>query len=129
MTKLLAFAFLIATGQLLFKRTAQGVANVHGAPAIVRHILFDPWFIAALTIYMVATFLWIFALREVPLSKAYPFMALAFVLVPLGAVVFYGETLRAPYFIGLLLVVAGIALISIGAGQAPVRVQAHGVDG
>lgn len=111
MTKLLAFAFLIATGQLLFKRTAQGVANVHGAPAIVRHILFDPWFIAALTIYMFATFLWIFALREVPLSKAYPFLALAFFLVPVGAMIFYGEPLGLRYFLGLAFVLAGIMIL------------------
>jgi hypothetical protein len=49
---------------LLFKKTAQGVADVHGVAAIVRHDL------------QLATFLWIFALREVPLSKAYPFLAL-----------------------------------------------------
>ena len=115
MIKLLAFAVLVATGQLLFKRTAHGVANITGVGAALRHILFDPWFIAALTIYMSATFLWIFALREVPLSKAYPFMALAFVLVPVGAMLFYGETLGYRYFFGLAFVLVGITIISSGA--------------
>lgn len=115
MWKLFAFAILIAAGQLLFKRTAQGVTNVNGFEAIIRQILVDPWFIIAMTMYMAATILWILALREIPLSRAYPFMALAFVLVPAGAVVCYGETLDARYFIGLALVIAGMALTASSA--------------
>jgi len=112
MLKLLAFAVLIAAGQLLFKRTAQGVADVTGTVAIVQRIMFDPYFIAATAMYLAATFLWIFALREIPLSSAYPFMALAFVLVPAGAMFFFGESLDLRYFIGLALILAGIAVIS-----------------
>lgn len=112
MLKLLAFAILIAAGQLLFKRTAQGISDVNGTVAIVQRIMFDPYFIAATTMYLSATFLWIFALREIPLSSAYPFMALAFVLVPAGAMFFFGESLGLRYFIGLALILAGIAVIS-----------------
>lgn len=111
MLKLLIFAFVVAAGQLLFKRVASNVAGLSGIGPVLRHIIVDPWFIAATALYVGATLLWILALRDMPLSKAYPFMALAFVLVPAGAVYFYGETLGPRYFVGLALVVAGIALI------------------
>ena len=114
MLKLLIFAFIVAAGQLLFKRVASDVSGISGNAAILRHIMFDPWFLSATALYVGATLLWILALREIPLSKAYPFMALAFVLVPAGAVVFYGETLGLRYFVGLGLVLLGIALIGGG---------------
>jgi undecaprenyl phosphate-alpha-L-ara4N flippase subunit ArnE len=119
MLKLFAFAILVAGGQLLFKRTAHDVADVSGMIAILGRILFDPWFIAAMILYLSATFLWIFALREIPLSSAYPFMALAFVLVPAGAVIFYGEQLDVRYFIGLALVIGGMAVIGSGNALRP----------
>ena len=112
MWKLFAFAIMVAAGQLLFKRTADGASKVTGIEAVMRHILFDPWFIIALCLYVAATILWIFALREMPLSRAYPFMALAFVLVPAGAVFFFGETVGLRYFFGLALVIAGISIIA-----------------
>lgn len=128
MIKLLVFAFMLAAGQLLFKRTAEGTAQASGVEAVLRHILFDPWFIAALAIYMSATLLWIFALREVPLSKAYPFMALAFVLVPIGAVFFFGETIGLRYFVGLALVIAGVTLISGGGVHEAAPSAARTID-
>lgn len=111
MLKLLTFAFIVAAGQLLFKRVARDVSELTGIGAILRHIMVDPWFITATALYVCATILWILALRDMPLSRAYPFMALAFVLVPVGAFVFYGETLGIRYFVGLGLVLAGIAVI------------------
>ena len=120
MLKLIAFAVLIAAGQLMFKRTAHDVAEVTGTLTIFRRILFDPWFIGATAMYLSATFLWVFALRETPLSSAYPYMALAFVLVPAGAVFFYGESLNFRYFIGLTLVIAGIAVIGSGGSKQPI---------
>lgn len=129
MMKLLAFAFMVAAGQLLFKRTADGLAEVTGVVAVFREIALDRSFIAAVILYAAATFLWIFALREIPLSRAYPFMALAFVLVPAGAVLLYHETLGLRYFIGLAFILLGIIVISSGedAQRPTAEVQAmHG---
>lgn len=114
MIKLLFFAVLVAAGQLMFKRVAQRAGDVSGTEALFRQIALDPWFIAAMGLYVGATLLWILALREYPLSRAYPFTALAFLLVPAGAAIFFGETLGPRYFAGLLLIIAGIALISGG---------------
>ena len=125
MLKLLAFAVLIAAGQLMFKRTAQDIAEVSGTIAIIQRIMFNPWFITATGLYVAATFLWTIALREIPLSGAYPFMALAFVLVPVGAMLFFGERLDIRYFIGLALVLAGIAVIGSGGVARYDRAEHH----
>lgn len=83
MIKLVLFAFIIAVGQLMFKRVSISLGDVQGLNMIALKLATDPLFILALMLYGSATILWVLALREVPLSIAYPFTALAFVLVPL----------------------------------------------
>ena len=129
MLKLLAVAGMLAAGQLMFKRTAQGVTNVSGVEATFRQILVDPWFFMAMGLYVAATILWIFALREIPLSRAYPFMALAFVLVPAGAVFVYGEVVGVRYFVGLTLILLGIAVIGGGSSAKPLETRSQASHG
>jgi len=114
MAKLILFAVVIAVGQLLFKRVSMGLNGVHGAEAILTKLATDPLFLLALALYGSATILWVLALREVPLSLAYPFTALAFVLVPLGAAVIFKEPVGARYFVGLVFVVGGICIVGSG---------------
>lgn len=128
MLKLTIFTLIVVIGQLTFKRVAQGLGGVSGLGPLVRHLALDPWFIAALALYGSATLLWILVLRETPLSKAYMFVALAFALVPMGAAVFFHESLGPRYYLGLFLVAAGVAVIgSSGAAIANDREIAHAV--
>ena len=100
---------LIACGQVLFKLVALlSAASPH------------PWSdpktlsigIASLALYGAATLLWIWLLRSVPLARAYPFMALSFVLVPAAGLLFFGERVTAMYGVGLALIVIGVMLIA-----------------
>lgn len=118
MLKLALFAVMVAVGQLMFKRVAQGVAGVEGLPSLIQRILPDPWFLGAMCLYLLATLLWILALRDIALSRAYPFTALSYALVPVGAALLYGETLDLRYLIGLALVLAGIYVL--GTSGSPI---------
>lgn len=111
MLKLVAFALIMVIGQLSFKRVAIEIAHVSGIGPIIRHLALSPWFLIALALYGVATILWVLALRETPLSRAYVFVALAFALVPIGAAVFFHEVLGLRYVVGLLLIITGIVII------------------
>lgn len=99
---------LISLGQVLFKYV--GMLSVQSANGLsIRTLVFGA---VALGIYGFATVVWIYLLRSVALSKAYPFMALSFILVPLAAYSFYGETVAPAYYIGLLLIVLGVFVIA-----------------
>lgn len=106
----------IACGQVMFKYAAQRLsftagdtyvrlieANLHALGIIV----------AALALYMLSTVAWIQALRSVPLSVAFMFNALAFVLVPMAAVFIFGESWPRYYVLGMMMIVGGIVLISL----------------
>lgn len=102
---LCSFSLIMAAGQMLFKLAANSSA---GRPMPLA--LLNGWLITAVALYGAATLLWFYILRSTPLSIAYPFAALSFVIVPLGAWAFFGETLSWRYSIGMLLIVAGILL-------------------
>ena len=109
---LLLFSLALAAGQLLFKLGAsQGEAarSVTGAVAL----LLRPAILSALVLYGGATLLWTYLLTKIPLTVAYPFAALAFVFVPLGARFLLGEPLSLRYGVGMALILAGILFTSI----------------
>lgn len=106
---LVAVALVLAAGQLLFKLSADRTPMISRF-ADVRHLLFDPVLWLALVLYGLATILWVVLLQRVQLTYAYPFAALAFVLVPFGAAAFLGERLNINFFIGAVLIIAGICI-------------------
>ena len=76
----------IAVGQLLFKCTADS-QSLSGSYLHPRTLL---WLLSALLLYGITTFGWIWTLQQSPLSRIYPWMALAFVIVPLLSAVLLG---------------------------------------
>jgi len=59
---------------------------------------------------VVASVTWALALERTPISYAYPFMALSFVLVPVAAVLLFGESLSTVQMVGIAFVVVGVSL-------------------
>jgi len=105
---LLLCSCCLALGQLLFKRAA-----ISAAEGELYQILLSPYLWVALFVYGFTTLLWVYLLRTIDLSKAYPFMALSFILVPLAATIFLNESQSYQYWIGLTFVIMGIALTAI----------------
>jgi drug/metabolite transporter (DMT)-like permease len=95
----------IAGGQILLKMSAATFLS-HG----LRAGLLSTTLVAALAIYGLATAGWVWQLRTVALSRAYPFMALSFLVVPMLSVFLLGEALEARYWAGTALIVGGILL-------------------
>ena len=68
--------------------------------------------IASLALYGITTLGWVWILRHAPLHLAYPFMGLAFLIVPTLAWAFLGEPLHWRTLAGGVLIMAGVALAS-----------------
>jgi EamA-like transporter family. len=62
---------------------------------------------------IIASFIsWLYVLRYIPLTIAFPFSRVVDILVPLGCWVFLGEFISARRWIGIGLVVVGLALVA-----------------
>lgn len=106
---LVSFSLLLATGQILFKFAAASQAKVDGIGGVFS-LLTNGYFIAAGCMYALTTILWVIVLQQVPLSRAYPFAALGFVIVPAAAAILFGEQITPRYVVGALLIMVGIVL-------------------
>lgn len=96
----------IAVGQILFKLAAKNwemEQSLFGLRTMT--ILFS-----ALALYAVTTMVWVWVLRKSDLGRVYPLMSLAFILVPIGSALFFGERFSLLYFVGVSLIVAGLYL-------------------
>lgn len=113
---LTSFAFLLATGQILFKYAAQSSPRIDSVGGVFG-LLLNPYLWAAGVLYGGATILWVMILQHVPLSRAYVFAALGFAIVPLASAALFGDSLSTRFMIGALLIVVGVYL----AGVAPAR--------
>jgi drug/metabolite transporter (DMT)-like permease len=103
--QLLSFPVALTAGQILFKRSAQQV-DLSGSWVLALMRLPSMW--AALALYGAATLLWVRILATVPLSRAYPFAAVAFVLVPAAGFLLFNEPINGRYAFGAALIVAGV---------------------
>lgn len=100
----LASVALGTAGQVLFK------LGVRATP--LPAALASPFVLAGLAAYALSTLLWLQALARLPLSLAYPFLSLNFLLVPLAAHFLLREPLSPPQLAGCLLVVAGLLALT-----------------
>ena len=105
--ELISFPLVLATGQILFKRAAQQIGTAQGTSWIL-DIARLPTMWLAVILYAAATLLWVRILTTVPLSRAYVFVALAFVIVPAAGYFLFDESLSTRFLIGTALIVAGV---------------------
>ena len=104
--ELLCFPVAIAAGQILFKRAAAQVTGESGLWIFELARLPAMWL--ALALYAASTLLWVKILMTVPLSRAYPVVALAFVLVPAAGYLFFNEPVNGRLAAGTALIIAGV---------------------
>ncbi len=104
---IIACVLIMTIGQVLFKQAA---INFNKAGTALDWRVLSVLGIAGI-LYVTSTGLWVWALRSTEISKAYPFFALGFVLVPLMGAWLFGETLTLRYGIGVILIITGVILI------------------
>lgn len=113
LVELVTFPLVLATGQILFKRAALQIGTARGSSWMLDIALLPTMWIAVL-LYAAATLLWVRILTTVPLSRAYVFVALAFVIVPAAGYFLFDEPLSARFIVGTLLIVVGVVVAAQG---------------
>lgn len=76
-------------------------------PNLLVSLYFWIWFIC----YVVVTILWLFVLRTIPLSQAFPALGLTFALVPFASHHFLKEKVVFSQWVGIIIIVAGVVLV------------------
>lgn len=122
MTRSIAFLFIGLTvlftvsGQLSIKYKAGQMGEMPGPMAdrisYFLELFLSPWVLAGFVCAVFAAFFWILAMTKLPISLAYPFMALSFPLVVIASHFIFGEYVSSLRMIGVALICGGVVLVN-----------------
>jgi len=102
----------VFVSELLLKRGASEVAEPNSAFSWTGiNGLASPLVWWAIVLIIASFISWLYVLRYIPLSIAYPLSRVVDILVPLGCWVFLDERISALRWCGIALVVIGLALV------------------
>ena len=111
---LLVFAVsTAATGQLMLKHGMQ-LASARAAKSggsLVVSAATSPWILLGLAVFGISAIAWLAALSRVPLSVAYPFNALGYLVILTASILILHERANVLTWLGSLLVVSGLIIV------------------
>ena len=108
---------LVAASQFLFKKGVMEVAKQE-KPERPRwqslfYAFFEKFIIAGLLLNAFAAVFWLLALSDLELSYVFPFLALNYVIIPIGSSVLYREKLTPKRLLGIGIICIGVLLIAL----------------
>lgn len=109
---LMVYAAGMSGGQVLFKMAALRYVAEGGVGERLLGLVCNIYFVTALVFYAGYAILWVWILSFTPLSRAYPFVALAFALTPLLGAMLFGETISLQFIVGLLFILCGLFIVT-----------------
>ena len=119
MIKSYVFIFLTVLltiyGQIVIKwrvnlHPLSGDGQVSSSLRYILMLLLDPFVLSGLIAAFLASCTWMLAVSRMDLSKAYPFVAMSFILVPIASFWLLAEVVTIKTFIGGALIIVGIAV-------------------
>jgi drug/metabolite transporter (DMT)-like permease len=102
----------ISIGQMLLKMAALNLKNPDAVGIWVAGYCINVYLMAGVFLLGMSTLLWIWVLRTLSLSVAYPFMALAFIIVPLLGHFLLHEPIGWRNLAGGVLIAIGVVVVS-----------------
>lgn len=102
-----------ATGQVMLKHGMQiaTARAAHSGGSLALRAATSPWVLLGLVVFGISAVAWLAALSRVPLSVAYPFNALGYLVILTASVVVLHERANAFTWLGSLLVVSGLLIV------------------
>ena len=109
---LIGYAVALAGGQLLFKLAALRFTPAARWTDNILALALNPYLVLAIGLYAALSAVWVWVLTFVPLSTAYPFVALTFVLTVASGALLFGEAVTLRLILGGVMIVAGLIVIT-----------------
>ena len=109
--QLLTVVVLGTGAQLALKAALEHGGRSRAKEGLIAELLRSPLMWVWFGCYLASTLLWLWALRVVPLSQAFPILGLQFALVPIAANRLLREHLAWEQWLGVAIIVLGVALV------------------
>jgi undecaprenyl phosphate-alpha-L-ara4N flippase subunit ArnE len=81
------------------------------ASASIRNLVLSRYFVIWFICYVFMTLLWLYVLRTVPLSQAFPVLGLMYALVPIASHYLLKEKVVFSQWLGISIIISGVILV------------------
>ena len=103
--------FLSVSGQYFLKYGVNSLKNTQFNLVNLPKILFSPYVFLGFALYGISSIVWIYILKNLSLSVAYPALSIGYILVLFISYKFLGETVGVYNVIGVILIMLGVTLL------------------
>jgi len=102
-----------SSAQIFLKLGMNRFAGENTGPlGVILEVAFNPFIILGVCLHLLALATWLYVLKHVDVSYAYPFISLGFVFVLLIGFFFMNENVNLYRLLGTLVIMLGIVLIT-----------------
>ena len=103
---------LLAAGQVFLKFALQKMRPFSWSWGFWGSLLVNWQFAACGLLFLAASLLWMYMIKNYPLSLAYPLGSLSYAFAMIAAIVFFHENVTAVRWLGVALILFGCCLIT-----------------
>lgn len=105
-------AILVTASEVLLKVGASKTERLAGWEWTGLTSLASIWVWLAIVLIILSFLCWIYVLRQIPLSVAFPLSNVVHVFVPFSCWIFLGEHIAAKRWCGIAIVILGLVLVA-----------------
>ncbi|MDF5735576.1 MULTISPECIES: EamA family transporter [unclassified Nostoc] len=82
-----------------------------GESTSIKNLLFSRYFLIWFICYTFMTILWLYVLRTIPLSQAFPVLGLMYALIPIASHYLLKEEVIFSQWLGISVIITGVILV------------------
>lgn len=104
-------------GQLMLKAGLNSMGGLDYSAGLLKahlRLFSSPMVVGGVLSYIGSVFFWLYALTKTDLSYAYPFLSLSYLLILGASWLFLGEEIPLIRWVGVMVICAGVVLVSRG---------------
>ena len=109
---LLAYAAIIGASQLFFVNASKQIGFNFNVNGVLYAVLYSYWLYISIFFYIIATGFWLYLLYRIDIRTAYPIASTSVIFAALFQNWRDGKSLPNSYWIGVSIVLIGLALIN-----------------
>lgn len=102
---------LYTGGQVMLKLAMNDLPKFSWTGKYFKALFTDWWLLGCGVCFSIATVLWLYILKNAPLSQAFPLSSMSYIFAIIAAILIFGEQVPIARWIGVFLIVVGCALI------------------
>ena len=110
--EVLIVVLFTSSGQLLLRTGMRNFITDEGIGSMITFIIQNPTLWLAIGLYAVSTLLWMRVLSKYPVGSVYPMVAIGYVFVTIGGVLFLSEKVPVQGWIALAVICFGTLLLA-----------------